>query len=306
MSSTRPFTADLPVHRAGFFESLTKITGAICHPLETWKWLQMLKSHPLLSELVVIRPSIDSKIYRPYLSRRLDCAQRAAALSVHYDLMLASGFGELAKQAAVDPVPLCVFISRAGIFYRLELSTTGEASNTGEMVLRLTSRGVCIYTVTFSFTLYQGKRSVTIGSLTGLLKTGSGMSIKRVTRDLHGCRPKDLMVSLVQEIGAFFCCEKTVLISNRNKLRKRGKRTCRKSSDYDRTWKELHASVRHDGNFELPCTAFSEPPSPSPCASRTPSRRGLLLNSIHASLRRRLLAEQASGMPLGATFKMRA
>jgi uncharacterized protein VirK/YbjX len=305
MSTSRLVTADQSLHRSSFVETLIKVTGTIRHPLESWKWLQLLKTHPLLSQMAAICPTLPLKIHRRYLSHRLGCAQRAAWLETHYDVILTCGFGELAKQAAVQPIPLCVFISKSNIFYRLELSAAGDASNTGEMILRLTSRGFCIYTVAFVFSMHQGRRSVTVGSLTGMLRTGGSTDIRSVTKDLHGCRPKDLMISLVREIGAFFYCEKTVLIGNRNKLRDRSKRVCRKSSDYDRIWKDLNASERTDGDFELPCTVRMTDAA-TLGAARTPTKRSVLINSIHSALRRRLNAERADPMPSEATFKMSA
>lgn len=308
MTITRPVTAAPPIRRSGVLEFLIRTTGAILHPSITWKWLQLLKTHPLLMELLPLCPALPSKIHRRFLSRRLDCAQCAALLETHYDIMLASGFAELVKQTVVQPVPLCAFISKSSVFYRLELSTAGGTSNTGELVLRLTSRGFCIYTATFIFGMHQGRRVAIVGGMSGMLRTGSSMGIKRVTRDLYGLRPKDLMVSLVQEIGDFFCCEKTILIGNCNKLRDRSwrrKQVCRKSSDYDRTWRELNALRRQDGDFELPCVT-----SVSNIAAweggRTPARRTLLINSIHIALRRRLASERDGTLPSEPSLRMSA
>jgi uncharacterized protein VirK/YbjX len=209
-------------------------------------------------------------------------------------LILASGYSELVKRAAVHPLPLCAFLSKSGVFYRLELSATRGSSNAGEMVLRLMSMGCCIYSIVFSLTMHQGHRSITIGELTGVLATNRDMSIRRVTKDLFGCRPKDLMVSLARELGAFFHCEKTILISNRNKLRSRSRRICKKSSDYDRTWRELYATQRIDGNFELPCMTIESDPLPFRSA-RTPAKRTLMIQFIHSAVRRRLAAERANG-----------
>lgn len=305
MSTTQSLAVDSPLHESGSLENLSRIAGAIFHPMETWKWRQLLKTHPLLSELVSLCPTLTTRIYRPFLSRHLDCAQRAEALATHYDLILASGYGELIKQAAVRPLSLCAFLSKSGVFYRLELSAAGDSSNAGEMVLRLTSMGYCIYSVAFTFTMHQGHRSITIGELTGVLATSRDMSIRRVTKDLFGCRPKDLMVSLARELGACFHCEKTVLIGNRNKLRRRTRRICKKSSDYDRTWQELQAAQRGDGNFELPCMTL-EPVSLPFRSARTPAKRTVLVQSIHSALRRRLAAERANGAALFDHDEMQA
>ena len=202
-----------------------------------------------------------------------------------------AGFGKLARQAAVQPLRLCSIIGKSDTRYWLELSTAGDKRQTGEWILRLVSRNICIYTISFLFTAEQGEKQLLVGGLNGMLSMGRKMGIRQATWDLHGWQPKDMMVSLALQIGAALGCSKAVLTGNRNKLPVTDARFCRKSSDYDRTWKELGATARHDGNFELPCAATQDAPAGRLRSSRT--KRSALVESVHLNVRDRLDAQRA-------------
>src|ERR1700739_114020 len=87
----------------------------------TFGWLQLLNSHPLFLDLVRARPRLLYKIYRPYLSNALDCAQRLALLQDHYRFVFRRGLGPLVVQAARGPVPLGRVDGKSGLPYHLQL-----------------------------------------------------------------------------------------------------------------------------------------------------------------------------------------
>lgn len=270
-----------------------RIAGIIHYPFQSYRWIRFINTHPALEGLARLAWDLLGKIHQPYLSVHLDCSARVGLLIRHYQIVQEAGFGKLAKQAAIQPLRLCSIIGKSGTRYWLELSTTGDQRQAGEWVLRLVSRGICVYAITFLFTLEDGKKQLTVGSLTGMLSMGRKMGIRQATWDMHGWRPKDMMVSLAREIGEVLGCSKIVLIGNRNKLPVTDLRFCKKSSDYDKTWKELHASSRDDGNFELACTsAMNE----SLAAQSRPgrSKRSALIASVHLSIRKQLDAQRTN------------
>jgi uncharacterized protein VirK/YbjX len=299
MLDTRHFSAESCAPRSEFKDKALLAFGSILHPLQTYRWLQFLKSHPVLKDLISSSPHLISKIHKPYLSKHLKCSERVSLLIGHYEFMSRGRFDDLIKKATAHPITAGEFFGRSGALYQLKLSTVEAAQQEGEFILRLISRGVCIYTATFAFINLDGEAHVKVGSLRGFLATNDTMRIKQITRDLYGCRPKDLMVAIVREIGGYFECQKTLLISNKNKISGQYKRVCKKSSDYDLTWKELNAIQRSDGDFELPCTqtiAVSESNSataPSP-QRYEPPKRNALVDSIVRAIRCRLTAERTS------------
>jgi hypothetical protein len=89
--------------------------------------------------------------------------------------------------------------------------------------------------------------------LQGLRSPEGPLLIKAATRDLFGCRPKTLMVTMVRSLGEFFGCGRMLLVSNDNRISINRWRRRKITSNYDQTWQEMSAQRRPDGNFELPC-----------------------------------------------------
>lgn len=284
------FVADISVRQSLPPRILQHVAGIVRHPFQSYLWLHFINTHPSLGGLKRLVPKLLRKIHQPYLSQRLDCAARVALLMRHYRIVQEAGFGKLARQAAVHPLRLCSIIGKSNTRYWLELSTAGDAHQDGEWILRLVSRNIHIYTVRFLFSAEQGEKQLMVGGLTGMLSMGRKMGIRQTTWDMYGWQPKDMMVSLALEIGTALGCSKAVLIGNRNKLPVADLRFCRKSSDYDKTWKELGATARQDGDFELPCTASQDALASRPRASRT--KRSALIESVHLNVRNRLNAQR--------------
>jgi hypothetical protein len=88
-----------------------------------------------------------------------------------------------------------------------------------------------------------------------------------------------LLIHAVTEIARHFYCSRVILTGNKNKIPSNSKWVCRRSSDYDRAWREVHAASRSDGNFELICKPG---PSRQYWISRRPADR--LMNNIRFEL----------------------
>jgi uncharacterized protein VirK/YbjX len=252
-----------------------------------------------LRDIVVSPASFLGKIHLPYLSLALNCAGRARLLIRHYDGLLNTGFGSLVRQALQKPLTLCIFNGKSGTPYELQLSALDTGRQDGELLLRLVSEGICVYSIACILTTSQGKPALMVGGLTGMLSQGRSRGIKQITRDLHGCRPKDLMVALARDLGRCFGCATTLLIGSGNRIPPAEKYFCKKSADYDLTWRELHATVRADGDYELPCAAVEETLEHARSMSSVhgtalPAQRGVLLENIRAAVYANVLARRST------------
>jgi uncharacterized protein len=270
--------------------------GSVAHPVETRRWLRFLATHPLLREVVHSPAAFLGKIHRPYLSARLGCGDRVDLLMNHYDTLFNRGFGSLLRQAMQKPLTAGRFSGKSGACYELQLSALEPGQQGGELALRLVSGGACIYSMTCIVTESDGKTALMVGGLTGMLTRGRESSIKQVTRDLYGCRPKDLMVTLARDLGRCFGCDKTLLIGNDNRIASSEKHVCKKSDDYDRTWRELQATRRPDGDYELPCampeSRFDHAASAAPAV--TPTRRSVLVETIRVAVRANITTRRSA------------
>lgn len=273
-------------------ESVKLSLRALLQQRHTRNWLQLLNSHPLFGELVKARPRMIQKIYRPYLSNTMNCQQRLAAMVAHYRFVVKQGLGPLVAQAAQGPVQLLSLSGKSGAEYTVALRAIAPLEREGELVLQLLSGQDLVYSVAFSF-LPSGQRlAVGIGCVQGPQGEDGLARIRECTRELHGLRPKNLMVRLVRQLGHDYGCQDMLLVGNDNRAVRRAARRGRVFADYDALWQELGAQRRDDGDFHLACEDLAPPlmeEIPSKKRSEVRKRHALLEGTV-AALRARLEA----------------
>lgn len=102
-------------------ERLKLHARALLHRPHTRQWLQLLNSHPALSEYVQNCPRLLHKIYRPYLTATLGMAERIAVVKSHYQFVFRHGLGQTVAQAMRGGVPLAKVEGKSGIGYQFVL-----------------------------------------------------------------------------------------------------------------------------------------------------------------------------------------
>lgn len=239
-------------------ERLKLSVRAFVHQAHTRPWLRMLNSHPAFAEYVQNCPKLLHKIYRPYLTANLDMERRRAVLASHYRIMLGHGLGQTIAHASRSGVPLASIDGKSGTTYRIELRAIAPLEREGELVLQLFDGATLVYSIAFTFSDLDGARIVSVGCIQGP-KHGDGLAaIRAATRDLHGLRPKQLMVGLVRQLGYELGCTHMRLVGNANRVVRGAMREGRVLADYDQLWRELGARERHDGDFEIACAPLPE------------------------------------------------
>ncbi|HEX8786530.1 MAG TPA: DUF535 family protein [Telluria sp.] len=286
----------VPPHlsRLRFTRELIKVQlRALQHWKQTPGWLALLNSHPAFSEYLRNYPKFLYKVYRPYISHALSPDQRLEMIRAHYQFVFRRGLGQTIARASLGPVLLAEAGGKSGMTYRIELRTVNMFEREGELALQLTQDDKAIYTVAFTIAARDGMLSMNLGCLQGGKTEDAREAIRVATRDLHGMRPKQLMASLVQQLGHDYGCERMVMVSNRNRVIYKAIRHGRVLADYDQLWKELGARLRLDGDYELACTPLAPPDLeqiPSKKRSEARKRHELvrgLAESLSISLRAR-------------------
>jgi uncharacterized protein VirK/YbjX len=234
-------------------ESAKLWVGTVFFPTPTLRWRRFIQQHPALVQLACGTPQFISKIHGPYLTARISCQARVDLLISHYRLLFELGYERMVKACLGQPVLLCEFAGREKKMYRLELCRPTQHFRWGEVALRLSLEGRQVYTLAFSVMHANHENVLVVGGMEGLLATDDVFCVKRITRDMYGLRPRDLLIHAVTEIARHFYCGRVILTGNKNKIPPDSKRVCRRSSDYDRAWREINAAAREDGNFELIC-----------------------------------------------------
>jgi uncharacterized protein VirK/YbjX len=234
-------------------ESLKLSLRALLYRRQTTRWLELLNSHPLFGQMLPACPRLVNKIYRSYFSTKLRCQQRLDLLHNHYEVVIGAGLAPLVARAAHGPVELCRLQARADLDYRIALRAGGVLCREGELVLQLMHGEHLLQSVAFSFLRDGAGTAVGIGCLQGAPGGGGLDRIRCATRELHGMRPKNLLVRMVRQFGHDLGCAQMVLVGNRNRVVTASMRQGKVHADYDALWQELDAEHRPDGDFGLPC-----------------------------------------------------
>ncbi|RFP26172.1 DUF535 domain-containing protein [Duganella sp. BJB488] len=280
-------------------ESLKLSLRALMHRQATGGWLQLLNSHPLFMELVKARPRLLYKIYRPYLSNTMGCAERVDLLQQHYRFIFRQGLGPLTVRAARGSVVLGGIEGKSGLPYQIRLSAIEPMEREGELVLQLYQDDGLVYSCAFSF--QQGVRGMvlSVGCMQGSKSELGLQRIKDATRELHGLRPTNMMVKLLGQIGHDYGCAELRLVSNANRVVCGATRQGKVHADYDTLWQELDAGRRADGDWRLPCEAIA-PPDLAAIASKKRSearKRHETLLALSAVIRAGLSAPRFETVP---------
>lgn len=264
--------------------------GALVYPRQHRRWQSFLAQTPGMTALARLHPCLRYKLYRPYASCRLDCTGRLALLEGHYRYLWQAGARGLVEQAARQALVLATVAGKDGTCFRVQLSAIHDSYREGELCLRLLRDGVPLYLASFVFVPRADGVALQLGALQGVRSATGAQLVRDATRALHGCRPKNLLVAMLRDLGDFFSCNYLFLISNANRIALNSRRRRQIGADYDQAWRELHAIAMMDGNFHLPCQPY-RPPELAGMASRKRAdarRRGELLAVMTQAMRGKL------------------
>lgn len=240
-------------------EILKLALRSVLHRRATYGWLQLLNSHPLFVDLAKARPRLIYKIYRPYLSNTMSCAQRVQLLREHYRHVFSLGLGPLTVRAARGPVPLAGLDGKHGLPYQIQLRAIEPMEREGELVLQLLQDGELVYGCAFSFFNGETGMVLGIGCMQGPRGERGLQLIKDATREMHGLRPKNLMVKLLSQIAHDHGCVQLRLVGNANRAVCGATRQGKVHADYDALWQEMDAERRADGDYQLACGPIAAP-----------------------------------------------
>ena len=232
---------------------------ALLHRKVTAQWLRVLNAHPVFCDLMRDSPKLLYKIYRPYMSNVLCAQARLRVLATHYSVVFSRGLGPMIVAAARAGVPLASVEGKTGGSYTLQLRAVSTMEREGELVLQLCEGGTPVFSLAFTFAEEEGRPIVCIGCIQGPKGSDGLEAIRTATRELHGARPKHLLVTLVRQLGHAFGCGRVRLVGNANRVVHGAIRRGKVMADYDQMWQELGAERRADGDYALACEPVQEP-----------------------------------------------
>jgi uncharacterized protein VirK/YbjX len=258
--------------RAGWHSTRVRGIGAaatyIVRCIARWRehdaWLAFLESRPMAG-ITSIDRVLPERYQHRYISLAWNTSQRLHALRGHYEFALARFprplFHTLYRERQVLLGKLRL---RDGGQLSLILKAPFRRSREGEMSLSLTDEnGLQISYATIAF--IDGGRTIVIGCMQGAANNAGRDVVRELTRQCHGLRPKNLLLSMVRALAEAFGVERVIGIGNAahvfagipDKVK----------ADYDAFWVEAGGVPAEDGFYELP------PREPARCASEVESKR---------------------------------
>ncbi|MGN6478989.1 VirK/YbjX family protein [Luteibacter sp.] len=243
--------------RAGWHSTRSHAIGAVLtycgRSLKRWRehdaWLAFLES-PAMAGITESDAVLIERYQHRYISKAWSPEQRLAAVRGHYEFALAhfprEMFHMLYRERQVLAGKLAL---RDGSELSLLLKAPIRRGREGELSLSLTdATGLQLSYAQFS--IINGGRTIVIGCLQGAANNAGREAVRELTKQCHGLRPKNLLLSMVRAIATAYGIDKVLGVGNgrhvfagiANKVK----------ADYDAFWLEAGGEAVDAGFYRLP------------------------------------------------------
>lgn len=263
------------------------------HTREQWRPLREAPADSPLGELVRARAGMVHLVAWPYLYNRWSVGERLATVQSHYHqleqwpwLKVPLGGRLLLSQLALqDGPPMTLQVDRPPWF-----------AQEGELALSLFDDDTRVYSVVFSFGMHAGRPAMLVGAIQGRSIPGINERYAELTRRLHGCRPRDLVVLALLAVAESLGFEQVHAVDNGSRHHQDPSALRRlelPSADYDEVWRDRGGVASGDGFFLLATGVADRPLDSVPSKKRAMYRRRYeLLDHMRADIRRLGAANQ--------------
>jgi uncharacterized protein len=216
-------------------------------PLRHLRWLGLLQSHPALRAATQRDGRLVERWQHRFISRRFGARKRLDALMDHYGFVVSVlPRGLLERMVAKGQVVLAEAAMKNGDPLRVLLMPPTRKGCEGELNVALaTADDTLLFSATI--TILPSSGELLIGCLQGPNTEDGQERVRQVTRQCHGLRPKNLLLSLLYGIAASHGLPRLRGISNDGHAR-----SGRIKASYDTFWIESAGVLARDGFFDLP------------------------------------------------------
>jgi uncharacterized protein VirK/YbjX len=243
--------------RAGWHSTRSHALGAVLtycgRSVKRWRkhdaWLAFLES-PAMAGITEVDRVLLERYQHRYISKAWSAEQRLQAVRDHYEFALARFprqlFHMLYRERQVLAGKLTL---RDGGKLSLLLKAPIRRGREGELSLSLTDdEGLQISYVQFS--IINGGRTIVIGCLQGAANDAGREAVRDLTKQCHGLRPKNLLLSMVRALADAFGIDEVLGVGNdrhvfagiANKVK----------ADYDGFWLEAGGELGDAGFYRVP------------------------------------------------------
>lgn len=276
--------------------TLRYVIRGLRHPVGSIKWASTLMQAPVLRQWFSTNPRLLLKPSRHYISRCHSFRARVQIICNHY-----TALPRLLSPAAIRTLsqghhlPLATLTGKKGGEFRVSLQRTDKFDREGELalVLQESHHNQNIFHLIFSLNSINGRSRMEIGCMQGPRCAHGKELLKQTTKELHGIRPRNLMIDVAYAISAAWGIVDRYGVCNQSRIYN-GKDT---HADYDTLWLEIGATRDRDGMFRLPASQHHHPLEEIPSHHRAEYRRRI---ALRAELKEKILAGAQALRPEGS------
>ena len=259
--------------RARLREAAKYLARALCLPLLHTRYLRFVQGEPRLRACRRRDPRLLERHLHRFVNDGWRRRDRLRALLAHYRFALAKLPAPLFDAIYVEGgVPLGLLALKDGSELVLSLRPSIDKGCEGELGIQLEEiGGRTLYRIVF--TVIDDGCALAIGCLQGPGGDDAREVVRELTRQMHGLRPKQLMLSLACAFARHAGIGRVLGIANRAHPLSR-RRAGSFQADYDAFWTEQHGVAEAGGDwFALPLDAPRKSEAEVPSQHRAAFRR---------------------------------
>ena len=233
--------------------------------------LALVESSPLLQAFRRRDPRMQERHFHRYLNLGWNRQQRLQAIQHHYRHVLAAMPAALLRAIYVEGgAPLGLLGLKDGSRLVLSLRPPIFLGCEGELCIQLGDElGNPLYRIVVS--LIDARPTLAIGCIQGPVGADAREVVRSLTRNLHGMRPKCLMLALAQALARHWRAQRLLAVGNAAHPLCNARRRC--VADYDAFWQEQQGRAVDGGWFELPVAGAHKTEAEVPSQHRSAFRK---------------------------------
>lgn len=207
------------------------------------------------SKVLQRKPSVFGFIAWPYINNEWSLQERFNRIATHYKII---GNYPAIISEIIDKPKCLVDLNSFSKGLKVYVDKADWFIREGELVLTLFQDELRVVSVPIIFSYHRNASCIMIGAIQGIHKgisSNDSLEIfKQISKDLHGLRPRSVMIEVIKSIGRQLDIETILAISDEFHQKRHPYFGLATSSDqsiktkYDNVWLE-HGGVYRDGGF---------------------------------------------------------
>lgn len=259
------------------------------------EWFDLLDAHDDLRLCRRHEPELVERIHRPYRRASLKLKQRLHLLLEHVRVSDQVGLSGLMAEAYAGPTEIARFADRTGQTLQLQLGRPAQFGKEGELALHISDGENRLYSASFAFRESGAGRELDVGCIQGPAVEDARQAIRDLTRNLHGLRPRSLILEALRAIAASAGCARLRVVGNNDHIYRSLRKRRKIAFDYDGFCAEIEGVAADGTDWLLPLEAEVRPLSEVPSKKRAEAtRRRNLVEDIGNQIKSNLGARSAS------------